>query len=123
MALAASKFLNLDDSGESLSVVVRIYQLSEKDRLEGADFSILWKSDQEILKEHLLDRKEITLQPDSRQVVKIEPKEEAKYLAVMALFRRPQGVTWRQIVPLNKKKVRFVELTVHERTVKLAYTQ
>lgn len=120
LALVSSKHLNLDDRGAPLPVVVRFYHLRNKERLEKADFKSMWKSDQELLQDDLMDRKEVILQPDSRMVFEVLPEEEAAYLAVMALFRAPQGNTWRQIIPLKEDKVRSVELVVRERSIEVS---
>jgi type VI secretion system protein VasD len=118
LAVAGSKTLNLNDGGEPLPVLVRIYQLKGKEKIEGTDFISLWKGEQAILDGDLLDRQEITLLPDTKVVIKIDPKKEAEYLALMALFRKPQGNGWREIIPLKDKKVRSVEISVGEQTVK-----
>ena len=118
LSVAGSKTLNLDDGGNPLPVVVRIYQLKGKEKIEGADFISLWKEDQKILEGDLLERQEITLLPDTQVVQKIDPKEGAEYLALMALFRKPQGNGWREIIPLKGKKVRSVEISVDAQTVK-----
>ncbi|MBI3596645.1 MAG: type VI secretion system lipoprotein TssJ [Nitrospirae bacterium] len=118
LILESSKFLNLDDSGAPLPVVVRIYQLSSKNRFESADFTTLWKNDREVLENDTLDRQEITLNPDSSVVLNLDSKKNPAYLAVMALFRKPQGDTWRQVIPLQASKVRSVRITVHERSTK-----
>jgi type VI secretion system protein VasD len=120
LSVAGSKTLNLDDGGEPLPVLVRIYQLKGKEKIEGADFISLWKGDQAILEGDLLDRQEITLLPDTQVVIKVDPKEEAEYLALMALFRKPQGNGWREIIPLKGKKVRSVEISVEEQAVKVS---
>ena len=120
LSVAGSKTLNLDDGGAPLPVVVRIYQLKGKEKIEGADFISLWKGDLAILGGDLLDRQEITLLPDTQVVLKVDPKEGAEYLALMALFRKPQGNGWREIIPLKEKKVRAVEISVGEQTVKAA---
>lgn len=118
VSLAGSKTLNLDDGGSPLPVIVRVYQLKGKEKIEGADFISLWKDDQKMLEGELLDRQEITLLPDTQVEVKIDPKEGSEYLALMALFRKPQGNGWREIIPLKGKKVRSVEISVEEQTVK-----
>ena len=119
LGFASSKYLNLDDSGAALSVVVRIYQLKAKEGIEKADFFSLWKSDKDLLGEDLISRKEITLHPETRMIVEVVPEPEAEYLAVVALFRRPQGNSWRKLIPLKEGKVRQVRVTVHERSVKM----
>ena len=117
--MESSKFLNLDDAGSPLPVIVRIYQLKEKDKMEKADFVSLWKSDQDILGEDLVERKEITLLPDSSIDLKIEADLEkgVKYIGIMVLFRRPQGDNWRQIMPV--KEAKSVKITAHERSIKV----
>ncbi|MBI3595523.1 MAG: type VI secretion system lipoprotein TssJ [Nitrospirae bacterium] len=119
LTLESSKFLNLDDSGAPLPVVLRIYQLSSKDRFESADFTTLWKNDREVLESDILVRQEITLNPDSSVVLHLDSKKNPAYLGVVALFRRPQGDAWRQIIPLKASKVRSVKITVHERSTKI----
>jgi len=118
LSVAGSKTLNLDDGGNPLPVVVRIYQLKGKEKIEGADFISLWKEDEKILDGDVLDRQEITLLPDTKIVQTIDPKEGSEYLALMALFRKPQGNGWREIIPLKGKKVRTVEISVESQTVK-----
>jgi type VI secretion system protein VasD len=118
ISVAGSKTLNLDDGGNPLPVIVRVYQLKGKEKIEGADFISLWKEDEKVLEGDLLDRQEITLLPDTKFEVKVDPKEGSEYLALMALFRKPQGNGWREIIPLKGKKVRSVEIRVEEQTVK-----
>lgn len=120
VSVAGSKALNLDDGGNPLPVIVRVYQLKGKEKIEGADFISLWKEDQKILEGDLLDRQEITLLPDTKVEVKVDPQEGAEYLALMALFRKPEGNGWREIIPLKGKKVRSVEISVEAQTVKAA---
>lgn len=119
LVLEGSKLLNLDDEGISLPVIVRIYQLTDKDEIEKADFGSLWKSEKEILGKELLDRKEITLQPNLKVEIKVEPLKEARYMAIMALFRKPEADYWRQIIPIRDSKVRSIEIKVHERRIEL----
>lgn len=120
ISVAGSKTLNLDDGGNPLPVIVRVYQLKGKEKIEGADFISLWKDDQKILEGDLLDRQEITLLPNTKIEVKVDPNKDSEYLALMALFRKPQGNGWREIVPLKGKKVRSVEISVEDQTVKAA---
>ncbi|HET6371355.1 MAG TPA: type VI secretion system lipoprotein TssJ [Nitrospiria bacterium] len=119
LSLAGTKSLNLDDSGAPLPVVLRVYLLKKKEKMEGADFISLWKNDKDLLEGDILDRQEFTLFPDTKKVLKLTPHKEAEFLAVMALFRKPKGNHWREIIPLKGKKVRSVEIEVEERTIKI----
>jgi len=92
--------LNQDDSGSSLPVVVRVYQLKAKDRFQQATFKALWKSDKEVLEGDLLERKEVTVHPEAKTVLDIDldVKHGAAFLGVMGLFRKPDVDGWKQLV-------------------------
>ncbi len=93
--------LNQDDTGGSLPVLVRVYQLRAKEKFQQATFKTLWKSDKEALEGDLLERKEITIQPgaETELDVDLEVKRGAAYIGVMALFRQPNAEGWKQVVP------------------------
>lgn len=55
---------------------MRLYQLSSKDRFEKADFLSLVKSDQKLLEQDILWRKETVLFPSAELVVKEDRKKE-----------------------------------------------
>jgi type VI secretion system VasD/TssJ family lipoprotein len=101
LTLAATQALNQDDSGEALPVVVRIYQLKGKDKFQQATFKALWKNDKELLEGDLLDRKELTVHPGSETVLDLDldVKHGAAYFGVMALFRKPDVMSWKELVP------------------------
>ncbi|MDF0673906.1 MAG: type VI secretion system lipoprotein TssJ [Nitrospira sp.] len=105
-----------DERGQPLPVVMRLYQLSSKDRFEKADFLSLVKSDQKLLEQDILWRKETVLFPSAELVVKEDRKKGAKYFAVVALFRE-KGTTWRQVVDLGRLWPLSVKVKVYARTV------
>ena len=124
VALVSSEVLNLDDSGASLPVVVRVYQLRSKEAFERASFRTLWKSDKEHLQGDLIERKEIVLRPESEVIVELEidKKKGAAYLGVMALFREASGDRWKTIVParirhFNPFTTPEVRILVHRQSV------
>ena len=101
LALTATPALNQDDAGEALPVVVRVYQLKGKDKFQRATFTELWKKDKELLEGDLLDRKELTVHPDSETVLDLDlnVKQGAAFFGVMALFRKPDVTSWKELVP------------------------
>lgn len=101
MTLTSTKALNQDDSGAGLPVVVRIYQLKGKDKFQQATFKALWKNDKELLEGDLLDRKELTIHPDTETALDLDldVKHGAAYFGVMALFRKPDVMSWKELVP------------------------
>lgn len=105
-----------DAVGKPLPVVVRLYQLSSKERFEKTDFLSLVKNDQKLLEKDILWRKEVTLFPNTELVLKEERKKGAQYFAVMALFRE-KGAAWQQVVDLGKLWTLSVKVKVQERTI------
>jgi type VI secretion system protein VasD len=101
LSITATQVLNQDDSGEALPVVVRVYQLKGKDKFQRATFTELWKKDKELLEGDLLDRKELTVHPDSETVLDLDldVKHGAAFFGVMALFRKPDVMSWKELIP------------------------
>jgi len=101
LVLTATQTVNQDDSGEGLPVVVRVYQLRGKDKFQRATFKELWKNDEELLKGDLMDRKELTVHPDSETVLDLDldVKHGAAFFGVMALFRKPDVTSWKELFP------------------------
>ncbi len=122
MAISATNSINPDAGGQPLSVVVRVYQLKDKGRLETADYSAVWKSDKEALSDDLLERQERVVQPGTQEMLEIQPNASASYLGVVALFRNPSGDTWRKIVPIGKGKIQRLAVTLNEHTIEVTST-
>jgi type VI secretion system VasD/TssJ family lipoprotein len=99
--LSSADFLNPDRNGKPLSLVVRLYQLSGKDKFEQATYQALLKGDHKVLEGELLTKSEITLHPNSQEVVRIDPRKETQYIGVMAMFRDPQSQQWRRTIPIR----------------------
>ena len=119
MVINAANNVNPDVGGQPLSVVVRIYQLKDKGRLETADYSAIWKSDKETLSDDLLERQERVIQPGTQEMLEVQPNPSAAYLGVVALFRNPSGDTWRKIVPIEKGKTQKMSVTLQDQTVEV----
>ena len=101
LVLTATQALNQADSGEALPVLVRVYQLRGKDKFQRATFKELWKNDKELLEGDLMDRKELTVHPDSETVLDLDldVKHGAAFFGVMALFRKPDVTSWKELFP------------------------
>ena len=101
LIFTSTNALNQDDSGEALPVIVRVYQLKGKDKFQQATFKALWKNDKELLEGDLLDRKELTVHPDTETVLDfdLDVKHGAAFFGVMALFRKPDVLSWKELIP------------------------
>ncbi len=121
MVLAAAANVNTDPGGQPLSVVVRVYQLKDKGRLEAADYNAIWKADRETLSDDFLDRQERIVQPGTQEMLEVKANPMAAYLGVVALFRNPSGDSWRRIVPL-KGKAQKITFSLREQSIELSST-
>lgn len=110
--LAAGDRLNPDERGESLPTVVHLYQLKSAAKLEAADYERFYRAANETLGADLLQAQEFTLLPGGKLRRRVERERAAKVLAVVALFRRPTGDSWRTFVelppPSSGAELRFV---------------
>jgi type VI secretion system protein VasD len=102
MVVSAANNVNPDQGGRPLSVVVRVYQLKDKGRLETADYNSLLKADT-ILAEDVLEKQERVIQPGTQETIDIQANPLAAYVGFVALFRSPTGDNWRRIVPIRGK--------------------
>jgi type VI secretion system protein VasD len=125
LVLTATQALNQDDSGDALPVVVRVYQLRGKDKFQRATFKELWKNDKELLEGDLMDRKELTVHPDSQTVLDfdLDVKHGAAFFGVMALFRKPDVMSWKELVPAESSSLNpftpKIKLVLDHYTVKM----
>ncbi len=122
MVMNAAASVNPDAQGKPLSVVVRVYQLKDKGRLEAADYNAILRSDKDTLSDDLLERQERVVQPGTQEILEIRANPMASYLGVVALFRTPQGDSWRRVIPISKSKTQKVAVTLQEQTVVLSTT-
>jgi type VI secretion system protein VasD len=118
MTVVAAPNVNPDSSGQALSVVVRIYQLKDKGRLEAADYNAILKSDKETLGEDFLDRQERVVQPGTQETLEIKTHPMTAFIGVVALFRNPAGEGWRRVIPISGKNPKL-NLSLREQSIEL----
>lgn len=98
--LSAREALNPDDKGQSLSVVVRVYQLRDGKAFRAASYEQLLADDKTILGDELLARKDVVLAPATSISLSEPFDEHAGQVAVIALFRlADKAATWRISIP------------------------
>lgn len=97
ITLTASPRLNPGDNGESLATTVRIYQLKDTAKLQEATLDRILDNDRAVLGDDLVSAQELTLYPGERAAPAMIRSEGATSLAVVAMFRRPVGPSWRAI--------------------------
>lgn len=95
--------LNLDDEGNPLSVVFRIYQLKGDTTLDIISFDKVWEEGGKVaFGDEYLDEKEFIVYPDKPDVIEIEPNPEATHFLAVAIFRDPIGQDWYRVWDVPK---------------------
>ena len=100
VSVKADQRLNPDDASQSLPTVVRVLQLRSPRRLEQAEYTRVYRDPKELLTDDLLAVDELVVGPGETRDRRLERQSGAGCVAVMALFRRPTGFSWRVIKEL-----------------------
>ncbi|CAM3096744.1 type VI secretion system lipoprotein TssJ [Moritella viscosa] len=99
--LSASADLNSNDYSGPLPVIVRVYQLSDVATFRNASFDQLWKADELVLGSALVNKKELTVKPNSKLDYEFIQADEAEYIALFVMFRNVEKQNWRWLHILN----------------------
>lgn len=120
--LTSRPSLNANGAGQSLSTVVRIYQLKSPQAFEQLGYAQLQTNDLESLKADLLAARDVVLRPDASVSLSEPMHADAQYVGVIALFRSPdKEATWKLMVPKKQwKKTDPVKSEVRGSTLELA---
>ncbi|MGZ2746686.1 type VI secretion system lipoprotein TssJ [Burkholderia stagnalis] len=103
--LVSRASLNPNDAEQSLSTVVRIYQLKTPQTFRQLDYTQLETDDLDALKADLLATTEVLLRPDARASVSEPMHSDAEYVGVVAFFRDPgRNSAWKLTVPKQQWK-------------------
>ncbi len=95
--LKAGDPMNPDESGQSFPTIVRVYLLKGATTLETAAADEVLRGDRELLGSDLLDMQEVTVKPGGYERISFKRQDDARAVAIVALFRSPVGNTWRLI--------------------------
>lgn len=94
VTLNATDRVNPSPDGEGRPVQVRVYLLVSDARLRNATFEEIWQDDKAVLAEDVQSMSEHTVFPGKTAEVTLKRNPDASFLAVVALFREPQGKDW-----------------------------
>ena len=86
--------LNSLSAGDGRPVQLRIYQLKSDVKLRTASFEDIWQNDAKVLEGDVVSSDQQTIFPGDKKLLSVTPKPDATYLALVALFREPQGKDW-----------------------------
>lgn len=107
--------LNTDAQGQSLSTVVRFYQLKDAKAFEKLNYAQLQSDDLNLLKADLLATKDVVLRPGASASIAQPMNPDAQFVGVIAFFRDPgQGTEWKLAIQKKQwKKTDPVKIEVN----------
>lgn len=95
--ITASTDINPDIQGKPSSVIVRVYQLSNKINFENATYDALFESEHNALGTEYITLNEYLVDPNTTTSIDLKISENAKYIGVVVGYRSIDMVTWRTV--------------------------
>ncbi len=107
--------INTDGAQAPLATMVRVYQLKDRKSVDAADYQMLLRNADTVLKDDVAASKELLVMPDGSMSLNMPMDENAKFVAVVGLFNRPdlKDNRWRLVLTrddLDPDKPRTIEL-------------
>lgn len=97
LEIEASDRVNLDEAGRPLPTRLRLYQLSDINRLQNASFEDMWARSPATLADTMVSGNEVIVYPGQVTVHRFKRAPTADYVVGVAIFREPEGDGWRTI--------------------------
>jgi type VI secretion system protein VasD len=122
--LLSRSSLNTSGAGQSLSTVLRVYQLKTPQAFEQLDYAQLQSNDLDALKPDLLGTTDLVLRPNANASISEPMDENAQFVAIVAFFRDGgRDSTWRLVIPKKQWKTTDpVKVEVRDNSLQLAGT-
>lgn len=98
--LYASAGLNPDRNGRPSPVMVRVYELTDADDFQQADFFNLYEHDKDVLGNAIVARMIVAVRPGERLSLSHDLDARSRHLAVLVAYRDIYHARWRAIVDL-----------------------
>ncbi|RQR41212.1 type VI secretion system lipoprotein TssJ [Burkholderia sp. Bp9142] len=112
--------LNANEQGQSLPVVMRVYQLKDAKAFENAAYVQLIDNDKALLGGDLLGSLEATLAPGATVRLSAPMANDAQAVGVAGFFRGQGGAEWQLVIPKSRwKKTDPVKLVVTGNRIEL----
>jgi len=113
---------NTNGTGQSLSTVVRIYQLKTPQAFDQLDYAQLQTNDMDALKADLLGSTDLVLRPNASASISEPMSDDAEYVGIVAFFRDDgRDWKWKLVVPKKQwKKTDPVKIEVRDSSLSVA---
>jgi type VI secretion system protein VasD len=120
LVIESRSALNQNEQGESLPVVMRVYQLKDAKVFENAAYVQLVDDDRVLLSADLLGSQEVTLAPDATVRLSMPMEDDAQIVGIAGFFRDRGGAEWQLAIPKSQwKKTDPVKLVVRGNRMEL----
>lgn len=115
LKIHASPSLNVSDDGQALGVVVRIYRLRSADSFQSALPEVFGDKDKEkeAFGAELVSAREVVIKPGLHYDTVDKFGREARYIGIVALFRKPAEGRWRQVFDAARAEVTGIVMGAH----------
>jgi type VI secretion system protein VasD len=112
----ATPSINRDTNGAPLSVVVRLYQLKEREAFNKLSFDLLasGRSDSELFGSSLTGKSEFVMLPGTKYNAGDKVLPDTKYIGIVALFRKPDANHWRLLVDAKTVREKGLNFLVQD---------
>jgi type VI secretion system protein VasD len=113
---------NTSGTGQSLSTVVRIYQLKTPQAFDQLDYAQLQTNDMDALKADLLGSTDLVLRPNANASISEPMSDDAEYVGIVAFFRDDgKDAKWKLVLPKKQwKKTDPVKVEVRDSSLSVA---
>lgn len=106
---------NADGEQIPLATMVRVYQLKDRKAVEAANYPTLLNKADAALKDDVLASRSLLVMPDGSVTLNMPMDDNARFVAVVGLFNRPdlKDNRWRLVLTrddLDPDKARIIEL-------------
>lgn len=95
LRIYAADNINPNEGDRPRPVVVRLYQLANDLKMQNAKYDDILNKDADTLGDDMMQKDEVVLFPNDLVEVKFERIPEAAFLCGAAMFRDPQGNSWK----------------------------
>ncbi|TKI02612.1 type VI secretion system lipoprotein TssJ [Martelella alba] len=95
--------INADGAQTPLALMLRVYQLKDRKSVDLASYPTLLRDADAVLKDDLVASKELLVMPKGSVTLNMPMDEEARFVAVVGLFNRPdlKDNHWRLVLSRN----------------------
>lgn len=112
----AAPMINRNNNGAPLSVVVKLYQLKNRDAFNKLSFDMAssGRSDNELFGPELIGKSEFIVVPGRKYVGNDKVQSEANYIGIVAYFRKPDPHYWRYLVDASAVRSKGLSFKVQD---------